>query len=622
MLMRQISCFLLLLSSSTFTFAQNGIADTLLSLPAVQINASPLQNMEFAKAKQQLSKEDKSLLRNQSLAQTLQTFSSTYVKNYGPARLATTSVRGGSAVHTAVLWNGLPLQSPILGQVDFALLPTFFFDEIAMVAGSNGAAAGSGAIGGSLELNNTSSLQEKDCTKIDLSWGSYSNYFTGLKWVKGTSQYANTTRLFFQSAKNNFPYLNANGEKDLLPHSANIQYGLLQENTWKIHLKHILNSRLWWQNNDRELPPTRFQGRSVATQNDRALRAQIEWKYLADHFVQQIQLSFVDEDLIYEDSIAEIYSDSKTQVFQLDANWQFNWKEKHKLLLDIKYLFTKAISNNYLFEPTRSQYVLFASYQYLIHPKWKIQIDTRQEVVDDQLVPFTPELRFSFLASQPISLYANVSRFFRLPTFNDWYWPTGDPNLAPENGWGQELGMNWDINQSWELSANLFHKRVEDWIIWLPNGPNFTPKNVQTVGVLGSELQLNGSQKIGNLVAEVDLFGQWLRARNLRSVREGDESKGLQLIYTPKWQGRAHVQLLYQKWRFQYQLLYTGKVYTTIDHSLDLPSFFLSNIQWAKTWKCFRFRFAVNNLWNLDYEVVAQRPMLGRNYEIGIQINL
>lgn len=611
-----------MLVSSVFTFAQSETVDTLLRLPSIEISASPLQNIEFAKAKQQLSKADKSLLTNQSLAQTLQTFSSTYVKNYGPGRLATSSIRGGSAVHTAVLWNGLPLQNPILGQVDFALLPIFFFDEIAMVAGSNGAAAGSGAIGGSLELNNSASLKEKDQIQLDLGVGSYSNYFTALKWEKGTSQFSNTTRLFFQSAENDFPYLNANGEEVNLPHSGNDQYGILQENTWKLHPRHIFNSRIWWQKNDRKLPPTRFQGTSVATQEDRALRTQLEWKYLSDRFVQQIQLSFVDEDLIYKDSIAGIYSDSKTKVFQLDANWKFHWKEKHKLLVDAKYLFTKAISNNYLFEPTRHQYALFLSYQYQFNSIWRLQADMRQELVDDQWVPFTPELRFSFLASQSISLYASASRFFRLPTFNDWYWPTGDPELAPENGWGQELGMNWDIHQSWKLRTHLFHKRVEGWIIWLPNGPNFTPQNVQIVGVLGSELQINTRQKIGNLVAELDLFGQWLRARNLRSVREGDESKGLQLIYTPEWQGRANVQLLYQKWRFQYQLLYTGKVYTTIDHSFDLPSFFLSNIQWAKTWKCFRFRFAVNNLWNLDYEVVAQRPMPGRNYEVGIQINL
>ena len=620
--MRQFSCLILVLVSSVFGFAQSEISDSLLRLPSIEISASPLQNMEFAKAKQLFSQEDVSLLANQSLAQTLQTFSSTYVKNYGPGRLATSSIRGGSAVHTAVLWNGLPLQNPILGQVDFALLPIFFFDEIAMVAGSNGAAAGSGAIGGSLELNNNASLKEKDQIQLDLGTGSYSNYFTALKWEKGTSQFSNTTRLFFQSAENDFPYLNANGEEVRLPHSGNTQYGILQENAWKLHLRHILNSRIWWQNNDRELPPTRFQGTSVATQNDRALRTQLEWKYLADKFVQQIQLSFVDEDLIYEDSIAGIYSDSKTQVFQLDANWQFDWKAKHKLLVDAKYLFTRAISNNYLFKPTRNQYALFLSYRYKMHPKWRMQVDMRQELVDDEFVPFTPELRLSFSPNKQIELYANASRFFRLPTFNDWYWPTGNPDLSPENGWGQELGMNWNLNQSWRLKSNLFHKRVEDWIIWLPNGPNFTPQNVQTVGILGSELQINGRQKLGNLVAEFELFGQWLRARNLKSVREGDASKGLQLIYTPEWQGRASAQFLYQQWRLQCQLLYTGKVYTTIDHSVDLPSFFLSNIQLAKTWKFFRLRLAVNNLLNLDYEVVAQRPMPGRNYEIGIQIKL
>ena len=45
------------------------------------------------------------------------------LKNYGPGQLATIALRGTSAQHTAVLWNGLNIMLPTLGQNDFALLP-------------------------------------------------------------------------------------------------------------------------------------------------------------------------------------------------------------------------------------------------------------------------------------------------------------------------------------------------------------------------------------------------------------------------------------------------------------------------------------------------------------------
>src|SRR4051812_33013156 len=60
-------------------------------------------------------------LLNNALSQS----SSIYFKNYGNDQLSTIAFRGTSSSHTAVLWNGMNISSPTLGQTDFSLLPSF-----------------------------------------------------------------------------------------------------------------------------------------------------------------------------------------------------------------------------------------------------------------------------------------------------------------------------------------------------------------------------------------------------------------------------------------------------------------------------------------------------------------
>ena len=56
--------------------------------------------------------------------------SSVFIKNYGPGSLATTAFRGGSASHTAVLWNGFNIGSPMNGQLDLSLVPVFAANDM------------------------------------------------------------------------------------------------------------------------------------------------------------------------------------------------------------------------------------------------------------------------------------------------------------------------------------------------------------------------------------------------------------------------------------------------------------------------------------------------------------
>ena len=89
-----------------------------------------------------------------SLAELLSNQSTVHVKSYGNGNIASTSMRGGNASHTALLWNGLNIQNAMLGQPDLSIVPTFLFNNVSLEYGGGSAIWGSGAIGGSIHLQN------------------------------------------------------------------------------------------------------------------------------------------------------------------------------------------------------------------------------------------------------------------------------------------------------------------------------------------------------------------------------------------------------------------------------------------------------------------------------------
>src|SRR5690606_15669306 len=118
-------------------------------------DALPISLEKYA-AGQQVIAFDQKLLKDyagRSLGDLLQQNSGLYLRQYGEGMVASLTIRGTSAGHTAVFWNGLPVNSPSLGQSDFSLIPNGAVDQVAVHLGSTGALYGTDAIGGSVHLN-------------------------------------------------------------------------------------------------------------------------------------------------------------------------------------------------------------------------------------------------------------------------------------------------------------------------------------------------------------------------------------------------------------------------------------------------------------------------------------
>jgi iron complex outermembrane receptor protein len=112
-----MTAIILLAFSVRSTIAQN-LNDTL-DLPVFELKSEfILNNQGFKRVRL-----DSSILIPKSggdLGQILSQHSTIFIKSYGNGTLATSSFRGTAAQHTQVQWNGISLNSPMLGQTDMS----------------------------------------------------------------------------------------------------------------------------------------------------------------------------------------------------------------------------------------------------------------------------------------------------------------------------------------------------------------------------------------------------------------------------------------------------------------------------------------------------------------------
>ncbi|WP_081490434.1 TonB-dependent receptor [Pontibacter sp. BAB1700] len=143
---RLLSYLALLLGIAPAAVAQQDT--TLYHLRTVEIFGKPAE--VFASGSR-VSTIDSSFIRTYAsgtIADALQSRTPVFLKTNGASGISTPSFRGTSATHTAVLWNGLNISQPALGQSDLSLLPLSSIGSIAVQHGAAGAMYGSGAIGG------------------------------------------------------------------------------------------------------------------------------------------------------------------------------------------------------------------------------------------------------------------------------------------------------------------------------------------------------------------------------------------------------------------------------------------------------------------------------------------
>ena len=611
-----------------YTGSCQKLSDTL-NLRQVEIRASfATHNQGFKKVK-----IDSLVLEpqiNSDLATILSQHSTVFIKSYGNGSLSTPSIRGTSAIHTQVEWNGINITSPMLGQMDFSIVPVLQFDEVEIFYGAATISRSSGAFGGTINLVSRPDWDNRIKVYASQSAGSFQTYNTDLRMNLGTPNFQSGTRFNYSSSVNNFTYYNDQTFRtEKLRNSSYYEAGLSQDLFYNIKNRDFFTIRAWYSEDFRNIPPitTNHDTSHIEHQEDKNFRGLAEWQHVLSKYSITVRTAYVDQYMDYVNDSLNAHHHSYKWINRLRFSWSVTTFFIFKTGVDYDY--DKVKSDDYNGLKTRNTIAGFTEFQYHAIKKLDFALILREDNIDNKFQPLIATLGSEYKPFNKINLAitANVARNYRFPTLNELYWNLyGNPDLKPETDYSGELGLvhsffNRKGTFFIETSLTGFYSDMLNLIVWLPQANNssiWKPVNFKEVHASGIECVLNMSYKVSGFAFKWICNYTYCRSTNMTGLSDQDASTGKQLIYTPL--NNINSSLSGEKSGFfiSYDFLYTGIRYTSTDNLSYMAAYNLSNLIFRKSFFLKKIvlslQIEINNLFDLDFQSIANRPMPGRYY--------
>lgn len=657
----------LVLWSGTLLVMGQGITDSVFHIRGVSIAAEQIFIKEEAGMKQ--THVDSTVLQTKassSLSDLLSENTSVFIKSHGRGALATASFRGSAPSHTQVSWNGININSPMAGMVDFSLIPVYVIDELDLKHGSASLADRSGGIGGSININNQADWDEKLNVAYIQGIGSYSTFDEFLQLGFGNRKIQSKTRLYHNYSANDYTFVNRaianidpeSGEitnpVDTNDHANYLRYGLLQELYYRPGNDQIISLKYWGQFADRTIPrPTSYEGpdnSNLNSQEDRDHRVVADWKYYGDKGKFMLRSGYADKKLDYEQMnqvpglglIPAIWSESRQQSLFNTFSYtgeiakDFSWEGS----MDYNYHLVESADSvsGTGYDGRRNELSAMLAIRKSFNDRVNLNLMLRQEWVDGDRLPFIPFFGMDIRVIQGVDLLlkGNIARNYHLPTLNDLYWqPGGNPDLLPEEGFTVEFGMAYQQDYSNHLlktELSFYRSQIENWIIWIPSYRGYwEPCNIRSVLSKGLEysIQLLGSISEFNYRIS-GTYGYTSAVNQGDPLIWSDESYGKQLVYIPLHSGNFLVHLGWNNLFLTYQYNAYSERFTTSSNDVSrrdrLYPYFMNNISAGSIFQLknldLSLELKVYNLFNESYHTVLYRPMPGRNFQLVLKIQI
>ena len=143
-----------------------------------------------------------------SMSDILTQHSTLFIKSYGRATESTAEFRGTSPSHTQVLWNGMKINSPMLGTVDFSIIPAYFVDQANLLHGASSLTLTGGGLGGAVDMHTLPLFGQGYALQYIQGIGSFGTYDQFLRFTYGNDRWSSSTRLVYSTSDNDFKYTN------------------------------------------------------------------------------------------------------------------------------------------------------------------------------------------------------------------------------------------------------------------------------------------------------------------------------------------------------------------------------------------------------------------------------
>lgn len=607
-----------------------------------------------------------------SMADILTQNSTLFIKSYGRATESTAEFRGTSPSHTQVLWNGMKINSPMLGTLDFSTIPAYFIDEANLYHGASSINLTGGGLGGAVDMRTTPVTQEGIGAQYIQGIGSYDTYDQFLRLTYRDEHWSSSTRATYGTSDNDFPYTNYDKKVDVWDSNGNwlSSYHPTEHNrSGYFHDLHLmqdvyyndlqgnrLGAMVWYTQTLRGLPflSVDYKDDSDFTneQQFNTLRSVLSWDHTGQAWNLGLRGGYQYQDMGYDyfttrqqvqTDITRSRSYSQTGYLQADADWT---PSSHWLLTA-----NVASYYNHVRSWDRSPFHIGDNYdrgrwehQASLQARWRpvtpfsMAVVLRQEMYGSHVVPTIPAFFTDYVLYRPWNLVAkaSVARNYRYPSMDDLYYqPGGNPALSPEQGFTYDGGLDWRIpTRLMDIygSVTAFDSHISDWIQWLPNTKGFwQPSNVKRVHSYGTEMSLGLNIRLPRQWT-LDLSGNFAYTPSINrghQLNDNDASYGKQLCYVPRRSANLMGRLGWRSWSLSYRWVHYSERFTTTSNEVNyitgrLKPYYMSDVSLQKQfqwrWMHASVRGVVNNLLGTEYVTVLSHPMAPRNFEIYIEL--
>ncbi len=643
--------------------AQN-IADSLYLPEVVITEKTKDRELRSTTPIQVLSKNTIQNLNALQLSDAVKHFSGVAIKDYGGiGGLKTISVRGLGSSHTGINYNGLPVSDVQSGQIDIGRFSLDNVESITLNSGQNdNIFLPAKSFSSASELNiNTNTPEFSNNNKINGKFSTKGGSF-GLfnPAIKANLKLSDNLAASFSSevtlANGKYPYTLYYGEAGADSSSverrdnSDVKNIRLETSLYaEFSPKSKGNINLYYYESERGLPGAtifyntegfskqRLWDNTFFTQGhfehnfSRKLMFQVNTKYNRG-YLKYYDPTYLGSDGKIEDVFTqnEVYA-STTALYRALENISFS------LSSDVTN--ANMHSNRKSFAtPSRftTQTVIAAKWvsEHILATSSLLYTKTFESVKNGKAAEnrskLTPHISISTkpFTESDLRFRAFYKSSFRLPTFNDLYYPlVGYRDLQPEDAHQFNLGMTYG-KSSTTFSVDAYHNRVNNKIIAYPSGNlhQWTMLNMGKVHINGIDLSAESTIKVTHnipLLLGVSYTFQ-------QAIDKTDPNKSTwnhQIPYTPRHSGSSRVLFQLPWLNISYTLIWSGERYSNAYNSNEfrVKGYADHSVSLSKSIKTgnssLDLGFEVLNLADKNYQVILNYPMPGRSYRWNISYN-
>lgn len=614
--MKKIVFFLFLIGVSVHSFGQSAgvFSDSIQSLPEVILTGDKLRDFSVGQTLHHLT--DSVLTANRPLLTSVLEYNTpVYFKENGLGMVSSPSFRGTTASQTAVLWNGININSDFNGQTDFNTVNTGSYDHISVRAGGGSLVYGSGAIGGTIHLNTDLKFRNEFSNEIYTGFGSFNTFDNRYLLKTSSEKLSFRISAVHNSSDNNYKFKLREGR------NTNGRYRNYAVNSalgWKINPTNQLNFYGEIFNSNRHFPlyylteiPTKYK--------DFNIRSLLEWKADFGDFKSNLKTAFLVEDYeYYPDINQDNFSFGKAK--SLIAKYDLSYSPADDILLDFiaDHQHVNGRGSD-IQKESRDITSLGLLFKHQPVKGMRYQLGIRKEITDSYGSPLLFSMGMDYAFTSFYTAKLSASGNFKRPTFNDLYWTeSGNTDLDAEKSKQIELGNTFKYRDlKWTLTG--YFNDIKDMIHWLPGSDGlFYPRNEDHVQTYGVESLLGWQKQLDKHHFEINTTYAYTISENKKT--------GKQLIYVPYHKATFSAAYSFGRLTADYQLLYNGEVFMRSDNDPNriLSDYLISNIGIAYRFGdevSYKIGVRVRNLFDKAYENVRRYELPGINGGVFVNIN-